>query len=151
MAPDSRSLLHHTLIADIVELSDLMEHASHGKAADKWITTTLTEAPRSNATRTDPSLSDHSVDRSRPRRRDEPSSGRGAPKQAILRSTSDSDSGLQTLRRVLRKDKRRQVRHCIYHAPGRDDSDRPRFLPFPPDGLVSVGNDAVKHAIHCVS
>lgn len=64
MARDSHPLLHYTLISDIVELCDLMEHASRGKAEHKWITTTLAEASLHKASRTDSYISDHSVQRS---------------------------------------------------------------------------------------
>lgn len=67
MARGSRPLLHNVLIVDTLKLLDLMDHASQSKTGHKWISATLTKASR-----TDLSLSDHYIDRSRPRRRDDP-------------------------------------------------------------------------------
>lgn len=47
IALDDRSLPHHDLMEDIVQLCDLMEHASHVKVATKLISATLAETARS--------------------------------------------------------------------------------------------------------
>ena len=103
-------LLHDDIVQDIVLFSALMRQASTHPAAERWILSTIVGRSKAKAPRTDSSTSDHSVDRSRPRRRDEPSSGRGATKRATLRSTSDSVSGRPQLRRTTHNNPR-QVRH----------------------------------------
>ena len=80
LANSDQRLLHDDIVQDIVLLSALMRQASTHPAAERWILSTIVGRSKAKAPRTDSSTSDHSVDRSRPRRRDEPSSGRGAPK-----------------------------------------------------------------------
>lgn len=92
MALDDRPLLHHVLVADIVELCDLMEHTYRIKAVTNWITATLAEGPRTKTTRTDSSLRNHSVDRIRPKRGEGPSSRQHNSKRPTVFATSDSES-----------------------------------------------------------
>lgn len=63
MTLDDRHLLHHDLVADIVQLCNLMKSTSHVEVVAKWIAATFAEAARSKAAQTDSSLSDHAVDR----------------------------------------------------------------------------------------
>lgn len=85
MSLDGRLLLHHDLATDIVQLCDLIEHPSH--VAEAAITTTIAETARPKTTRTDSYLYGHSVGRSRPRRREDNSNGRGPPNEPLSESS----------------------------------------------------------------
>lgn len=92
LANSGHRLLYDDIEQDIVRLSDLMKQTILHPATKRWITCILTGASNPKESCLDSSESDHSIDRSRPRRRVEPSSGRGAIKRATRRSTSGSDS-----------------------------------------------------------
>lgn len=96
-------------------------------AAERWITSTLAGAHRPKMSRTDSSLGDHSVGRSRPRHREESSTGRRASKQATLHSTSDSDSVPPPSRRTTHTETDMRVKHRFYLTTERGDSDSPPF------------------------
>lgn len=50
MILDDRPLLHHNLVVDIVQLSDLVEHTSRIKSSAIWISTTLAETAKAKGT-----------------------------------------------------------------------------------------------------
>jgi len=128
LASDGRCLLHEDVTRDINSLCSVMSETSLHPPENKWILRTLRPTASSRASRSD-SSSDHSIERTHPRRRDEPSSGRGDSKRATRRLTSDSDSATPPPRRTGNKKASRQVSHRIFHASDRDGSDSP---PFPP-------------------
>lgn len=140
MALDIRTLLHHDLVADIVQLCELMVSAFCQKAPANWIIAAFGGAVSFKTARTDLSVIDHSVNRSRPRRREDPSSGRGVPKSVTLRSTFDSDSAQPPPWGRSRKERPKQVHH-IYRAPECDDSHSPPspLAPLPPPALPAAG------------
>lgn len=123
-ATSSQRLLRDEFAQDIITMYNLVRQASLRSAAAAWIGHTLSEAIKAKAARADLSLSYHSVDRTRSRRREDPSNGQGASKQATFRTTSDSDSSQPPSRRPSRQGNPRQVHHCLHH-----DSDSPLFLP----------------------
>lgn len=119
LATSDRGPLQAHIVQDIIGLSDVMR---------RWKTSTLTGNSNSKVYRSNSSTSNHSIDRSRPRRREEPSRGRGATKRASRRPTSDNDSAQPSPRKPSpRKDNHRQVQHRIYHE--RDEKDSPAFPP----------------------
>ena len=114
------------LVDDIPPLRDLLDRVYATPAGAEWVREVLHQAaaPR-RPTQTTSSGSDTSSSAG-PRRRDEPSSGRGNSKRAILAETSDSDD--RQPRHLGRHHPANwQVTARIYHAT--DDSDAP---PFPP-------------------
>ena len=114
------------LVDDILRLRDLLDRAYATPAGARWVREGLSQAAASRrSVRTTSSGSDTSSSAG-PRRRDEPSSGRGNSKRASITETSDSD-GRQP-RQQGRHLPDRQVTARIYHAAD-DDSDAP---PFPP-------------------
>ena len=113
------------LVDDILRLRDLLDTADATPDGAEWVRDVLRKAAASRRpTRTTCSGSDTSSSAG-PRRRDEPSSGRGNSKKASLTETSDSDDRQPRGRHHPDK---RQVTARIYHATD-DDSDAP---PFPP-------------------
>lgn len=124
-----KRLLRDDFTKDIVILRDLVTQAFLLTAEQRWISKTLDEAARPKVTRSDSSLSHQSVERSRPRRREDPSSGRGASIPTTVRANSDSDSSQPPPRRASWQEKTRQIHHRMYHASERDYSDSPLFPP----------------------
>ena len=115
------------LVDDILRLRDLLDRAYATPAGAEWVR----EAPRQAAaprrpTRTTSSCSNTSSFAG-PRRRDEPSSGRGNSKRATLTETSDSDDR-QPRHQGRHRPDNRKVTARIYHAT-EDDSDAPLFPP----------------------
>lgn len=123
-----KCLLHDDITQDITYLCNSMRDTFLRPAAKQWISRTLRSATLTRANRSD-SLSDHFTDRPHHRCRDEPSSGRGASKQANCRLPLNSDSALQPPRWTGNKAKDRQVSDRFSHAADRDDSGSPPFLP----------------------
>ena len=115
------------LVDDIFRLRDLLERAYTTPAGAEWVREALGQASASRRpVRTTSSGSDTSSSAG-PRRRDEPSSGRGNSKRATLTETSDSDDRQSRHQERHHPDKRQVTAH-IFHATD-DDSDAP---PFPP-------------------
>ena len=111
----------------LVDDIDLLDRAHATPAGAEWVREALRQAgaPR-RLIRTTSSGSDTSSSAG-PRRRDEPSSGRGNSKRATLTETSDSDDR-QPRHQGRHRPDNRQMTARIYHAT-EDDSDAP---PFPP-------------------
>ena len=132
MATQDGTPLCDYLVDDILRLRDLLDRAYATPAGAGWVREALSQATAScRPVRTTSSGSDTSSS-ARPRRRDEPSSGRGNSKRASLTETSDSDN--RQPRHQGRHPPDRQVTARIYHATD-DDSDAP---PFPPGFLGTV-------------
>ena len=126
MANQDGTPLCDYLVDDILRLCDLLDRAYATPAGAGWVREALRQAAASRRpARTTFSGSDTSSSAG-PRRREEPSSGRGNSKRATLTETSDSDD--RQLRHQGRHPPDRQVTVRIYHATD-DDSDAP---PFPP-------------------
>ena len=127
LATQDGTALCEFLVDDILRLRDLLDRAYATPADAGWVREALDQAaaPRRPA-RSASSGSDTSSSAG-PRRRDEPSSGRGNSKRATLTETSDSDDRQPRYQGRHHPDKR-QVTARIYHAAD-DDSDAP---PFPP-------------------
>ena len=91
MATQDGTPLYDYLVDDILRLRDLLDRAYAAPADAEWVREALSQvaAPR-RPTRATSSGSDTSSSAG-PRRRDEPSSGRGNSKRATLKETSDSD------------------------------------------------------------
>ena len=91
MATQDGTPLCDYLVDDILRLRDILDRTYATPAGDEWVREALSQAaaPR-RPTRTTSSGSDTSSSAG-PRRRDEPSSGRGNSKTATLKETSDSD------------------------------------------------------------
>ena len=125
MATQDGTPLCDYLVDDILGLRDLLDRAHATPAGAKWVREALSQAaaPR-RPTRTTSFGSDTSSSAG-PRRRDEPSSGRGNSKRATLTETSDSDDR-QSRHQGRHHPDKRQV--TIFHETD-DDSDAP---PFPP-------------------
>ena len=125
LATQDGTALCEFMVGDILRLRDLLDRAYATPASAGWVREALDQAaaPRQPA-RSASSGSDTSSSAG-PRRRDEPSSGRGNSKRATLTGTSDSDDRQPRGRHHPDK---RQVTARIYHATD-DDSDAP---PFPP-------------------
>ena len=122
--PGGHSLMR-LFVDDIIRLRDLLDTAYATPDGAEWVRDVLRQATASRRpTRTTCSGSDTSFSAG-PRRRDEPSSGRGNSKRASLTETSDSDDRQPRGRHHPDK---RQVTARIHHATD-DDSDAP---PFPP-------------------
>lgn len=83
-------------------LYDLIEEASSVLVAAKWMTAMLTEAAENKTARTDSSLSDHSVGRACPRRREEPSNRYHNSKRVIFSGTSDGETSRPSSQRTPR-------------------------------------------------
>ena len=112
------------LVADILRLRDLLDRAYATPAGAGWVREALSQAAASRRpVRTTSSGSDTSSSAG-PRRRDEPSSGRGNSKRASLTETSDRDD--RQPRHQGRHPPDRQVTARIYHATD-DDCDVPPF------------------------
>ena len=126
MATQDGTLLCDYLVDGILRLPDLLDTAYATPAGAGWVREALSQAAAScRPARTTSSGSDTSSSAG-PRRHDEPSSGRGNSKRAILTETSDIDD--RQPRHQGRHPPDRQATACIYHATD-DDSDAP---PFPP-------------------
>ena len=127
MATQDGTPLCDYLVDDILRLRDLLDRAHATPAGAEWVREALSQAaaPR-GPTRTTSSGSDTSSSAG-PRRRDEPSSGRGNSKRATLTETSDSDDRQPRHQGRHHPDKRQVTAHII-HATD-DDSEAP---PFPP-------------------
>ena len=115
------------LVDDILRLRDLLERAYATPAGDEWVREALSQAAASRRpVRTTSSGSDTSSSAG-PRRRDEPSSGRGNSKRATLTETSDSDDRQPRHQGRHHQDKRQVTAHIVHAT--KDDNDAP---PFPP-------------------
>ena len=115
------------LVADILRLRDLLDRAYATPAGAGWVREALSQAAAfCRPVRTASSGSDTSSPAG-PRRRDEPSSGRGNSKRATLTKTSDSDDRQSRHQGHHHPDKRQVTAH-IFHATD-DESAAP---PFPP-------------------
>ena len=103
MAVQDGTPLCDNLVDDILRLRDLLDRAYATPAGAEWVREALSQAAAPHRpTRTTSSGSD-TLSSAGPRRRDEPSSGRGNSKRATLTETSDSDD--------------RQSRHQGRHHP----------------------------------
>ena len=127
LATQDGSGLCEPLVDDILRLRDLVYRAYATPAGAGWVREVLEHAaaPRRPARST--SSGSDTASSAGPRRRDEPSSGRGNSKRATLSETLDSDDRHPRNQGRHHPDKR-QVTARIYHATD-DDSDAP---PFPP-------------------
>ena len=111
---------------DILRLRDLVERAYATPAGHGWVREVLDEAAAPRRLARSVSSGSDTASSARPRRRDDPSSGRGNSKRATLSETSDSDGHPRHHGRT-QLDKR-QVAARIYHASD-EDSDAPSFPP----------------------
>ena len=111
---------------DILRLRDLVERAYATPAGHGWVREVLDEAAAPRRLARSVSSGSDTASSARPRRRDDPSSGRGNSKRATLSETSDSDGHPRHHGRT-HPDKR-QVAARIYHASD-EDSDAPSFPP----------------------
>ena len=128
LATQDRTPLSARLVDNILHLRDLLERAYGTPDGARWVRETLRDAAASpRPDRAEFSASNFSTTTGQ-RRREEPSSGRGNTKRAILSETLDSDSH-QHPQRAGRDRLNRQVPPRIFHASEHDDSDAP---PFPP-------------------
>ena len=130
LANQDGTALCECLVDDIFRLRDLLDRAYATPAGAEWVREALSQAAASRRpARTASSGSDTSSSAG-PRRRDEPSNGRGNSKRATLTETSESDDRQPRHQGRHHPDKR-QVTARIYHAAD-DDSDAP---PFPPQSF----------------
>ena len=114
-------------VDDILRLRDLLDRAYATPAGAGWVREVLEHAAAPRRPARSASSGSDTASSVGPRRRDEPSSGRGNSKRATLSETSDSDDRHPRNQGRHHPDKR-QVSARIYHATD-DDSDAP---PFPP-------------------
>ena len=115
------------LVHDILRLRDLVDRASATPAGTGWVQEVLDAAAAPRRPSRSASSSSDTACSARPRRREDPSSGRGNSKRATLSETSDSDDRHLRYQGRHHPDKR-QVTARIYHATD-DDSDAPSFPP----------------------
>ena len=111
---------------DILRLRDLVERAYATPAGHGWVREVLDEAAAPRRLARSISSGSDTASSARPRRRDDPSSGRGNSKRATLSETSDSDGHPRHHGR--NHPDKRQVTARIYHASD-EDSDAPSFPP----------------------
>ena len=111
---------------DILRLRDLVERAYATPAGHGWVREVLDEAAAPRRLARSVSSGSDTASSARPRRRDDPSSGRGNSKRATLSETSDSDGHPRHHGR--NHPDKRQVTARIYHASD-EDSDAPSFPP----------------------
>ena len=114
-------------VEDILRLRDLVDRASATPAGNGWVQEVLDAAAAPRRLARSASFSSDTASSARPRRRDDPSSGRGNSERATLSETSDSDDRHLRHQGRHHPDKR-QVTARIYHATD-DDSDAPSFPP----------------------
>ena len=124
LATKDNTPLSERVVNATLRLRDLLDAACGTIDSEQWLLDTLQKIEMSRATRTESSSSSDSSAPTGQRRREEPSSGRGNPKQATF-SGSDSDSAPHPQRT---KRDRRQVPPVIFHA-AETDSDTPSFPP----------------------
>ena len=115
------------LVDNILRLRDLVDRAYATPAGAGWVREVLDHAAAPRRPARSASSSSDTASSARPRRRDDPSSGRGNSKRATLSETSDSDDRHPRYQGRHHPDKR-QVTARIYHATD-DDSDAPSFPP----------------------
>ena len=115
------------LVPDILRLRDLVDYASDTPAGTGWIQEVLDAAAAPRRPARSASSSSDTASSARPRRRYDPSSGRGNSKRVTLSETSDSDDRHLRYQGRHHPDKR-QVTARFYHATD-DDSDAPSFPP----------------------
>ena len=127
LATQDGSGLCEPLVDDILRLRDLLDRAYATPAGAGWVREVLEPAAAPRRPARSASSGSDTASSAGPRRRDEPSSGRGKSKRATLSETSDSDDRHPRYQGRHHPDKR-QVTARIYHATD-DDSDAP---PFPP-------------------
>ena len=113
-------------VQDILGLRDLVERAYATPAGHGWVREVLDEAAAPRRLARSVSSGSDTASSARPRRRDDPSSGRGNSKRATLSETSDSDGHPRHHGR--NHPDKRQVTARIYHASD-EDSDAPSFPP----------------------
>ena len=111
---------------DILGLRDLVERAYATPAGHGWVREVLDEAAAPRRLARSVSSGSDTASSARPRRRDDPSSGRGNSKRATLPETSDSDGHPRHHGR--NHPDKRQVTARIYHASD-EDSDASSFPP----------------------
>ena len=111
---------------DILRLRDLVERAYATPAGHGWVREVLDEAAAPRRLARSVSSGSDTASSARPRRRDDPSSGRGNSKRATLSETSDSDGHPRHHGRT--HPEKRKVTARIYHASD-EDSDAPSFPP----------------------
>ena len=115
------------LVNDILRLRDLVDRAYATPTGAGWVREVLDPAAAPRRPARSASSGSDTASSARPRRRDDPSSGRGNSKRATLSETSDSDDCHPRYQGRHHPDKR-QVTARIYHATD-DDSDAPPFSP----------------------
>ena len=115
------------LVNDILRLRDLVDRAYATPVGAGWVREVLDPAAAPRRPARSASSSSDTASSTRPRRRDDPSSGRGNSKRATFSETSDSDDRHLRYQGRHHPDKR-QVTARIYHATD-DDSDAPSFAP----------------------
>ena len=115
------------LVNDILRLRDLVDRAYATPAGAGWVRKVLGPAAAPRRPARSASSGSDTASSVRPRRRDDPSSGRGNSKRATLSETSDSDDRHSRYQGRHHPDKR-QVTARIYQVTD-DDSDA---LSFPP-------------------
>ena len=118
--------LDRRFVQDILGLRDLVERAYATPAGHGWVREVLDEAAAPRRLARSVSSGSDTAPSARPRRRDDPSSGRGNSKRATLPETSDSDGHPRHHGR--NHPDKRQVTARIYHASD-EDSDAPSFPP----------------------
>ena len=115
------------LVHDILRLRDLVDRAYATPAGTGWVREVLNPAAAPRRPARSVSSGSDTASSTRPRRRDDPSSGRGNSKRATLLEASDSDDRHPQYQGRQHPDKR-QVTARIYHATD-DDSDAPSSPP----------------------
>ena len=119
--------LDSRFVEDILNLRNLVERAYATPAGHGWVQEVLDAAVAPRQLARSASSSSDTASSARPRRRDDPSSGRGNSKRATLTETSDSDDR-HPRHQGRHHPEKSQVTARIYHATD-DDSDAPSFPP----------------------
>ena len=127
MATQDGTPLCDYLVDDILRLRDLLDRAYATPAGAAWVREALSQAAAPHRPTRITSSGSGISSSAGPRRRDEPSSGRGNSKRATPTETSDSDDRQSRHQGRHHPDKRQVTAH-IFHATD-DDSDAPLFPP----------------------
>ena len=91
LATQDGTALREFLVDDILRLRDLLDRAYATPAGAGWVREALDQADAPRRPARSVSSGSNTLSSAGPRRRDEPSSGRGNSKRVTLTETSDSD------------------------------------------------------------
>ena len=129
LATQDQAPLCDGLVDDILHLYDFLARCYAPPYGARWIRETLRDATAPHRPdRTASSGSDSSTAPGQ-RHREDPSSGRGNSKRAILSGNSDSDTRPPPRRTGHDRRSNGQVPPRVYYAAEHDDSDTPPFFP----------------------